>query len=184
MARLTGLFHPLLGQTIVCFARVTLIQDIEQSQDKSPLLDILLITLNEEAVFELLVEQEAIRFEKLPTPESLFASFDLEPHEKLAIDPAATIPILPQSVTSVTEIWAGEASTQFLVAVQLWNERKQHIISICTEGDEIEIMDLDSIRQRLDEMLFSYGYLSQQLYSTQSPLSGSPLSAIVVPRSA
>jgi len=167
MEKLTGLFHDLLGQTIVSLARVALIQDGEQDDHGSPLMDTLLISLSNDITFELLVEQDSIRFEPLQTLEDLFVGFDLEPTEKLAIDASEKIAMLPQPVDSLTEIWAGEANAQFLVAVSFWNEYKQHILAVCTEGDEAEIMTLDGLRQRLDEMLFSYGRLSQQLYSSQ-----------------
>jgi hypothetical protein len=179
METLTGLFHDLLGQTIVSLARVTLIQNGEQDDRCAPLMDTLLISLSNDVTFELLVGQESIRFEQLQTLEDLFAGFDLEPTEKLAIATSEKIAMLPQQVDSLTEIWAGEANTQFLVAVSFWNEYQQHIISVCTEGDEAEIMTLDGFRQRLDEMLFSYGRLSQQLYSSQ-PQSH----PVIVPRSA
>jgi hypothetical protein len=167
MERLTGLFQDLLGQSIVSLERVILIQTDEPDASSSPLMDTLLISLGSNVIFELLVTQDSIRFERLQTPEDLFAGFDLDLAEKLAIATEEGFIMRPQRVDSLTEIWAGEADTQFLVAVSFWDKHKQHIISVCTEGDEAEIMTLDEVRQRLDEMLFSYGRLFQQLYSNQ-----------------
>jgi hypothetical protein len=129
------------------------------------ILALIVVSVENRPRFELLVEQNSIRFEALFNDEALFCSFDLEPGEKLAIAPTESTARLPKRVGSVTETWAGVADDEFLVAIDLWDERKQPILSICLEGDEAEIMNLEALRQRLDEMLFSYKHLSQQLYS-------------------
>jgi hypothetical protein len=167
MGKLKGQFQPLLGQAIASIARVAL--DTPDS-DPSPLMDTLLLTLEDGRNFELLVEQGQVQFEEIQ-PTHLFAGFELEPHERLSY---SALPIAPltQTIESITETWAGEEDAQFLVAVSLWDKNKAHIISVCTEGDEAEIMSLEALRQRMDEMVFSYGFLSHQLYSSARPAQG------------
>jgi len=64
---------------------------------------------------------------------------------------------LPCSVASITEIWASEEATRFLVGVILWNADKKPCVSIWTETDEIEVVDIEYLRQLIDQMSFSYG---------------------------
>ncbi|GAA6619774.1 hypothetical protein [Scytonema sp. NUACC26] len=171
MGKLKGQFQALLGQTIASVARVALAQD----NDTSPLMDTLLFTLTDSRNFELLVEQDTVKFEELSTTNGLFAGFELEPREKLAILPSEEIAGIPQKVASLTEIWAGKGETEFLVAVSFWNRDKQHIVSVCTEGDEAELMNLEELRQRIDDMIFSYGTLSHQLYTSAREDTRSPV---------
>ena len=69
---------------------------------------------------------------------------------------------------SLTEIWASKGETEFLVAISFWGQDKNHIISVCTEGDEAELMNLKELWQRIDEMIFTYGTLSHQLYTSEA----------------
>ena len=91
MGRLKGQFQALLGQTITSLARVALTQD----NKLSPLMDTLLFTCCNSRNFELLVEQDTVKFEELsPTNNLLFASFELEPSEQLqqfSIKPATKV---------------------------------------------------------------------------------------------
>jgi hypothetical protein len=162
MEKIKGQFQPLLGQAIASIARVAL--DTPDS-DPSPMMDTLLLTLKDGRNFELLVEQGHVQFEELQTA-NLFAGFELEPNEQLVGYPVHPVAPLPQTIESLTETWAGEENSQFLVAVSLWDKNNAHIISVCTEGDEAELMSLEALRQRMDEMVFSYGFLSHQLYSS------------------
>ncbi len=162
MGRLKGQFQALLGQTIASLGRVALVQD----NDVSPLMDTLLFTLADSRNFELLVEQDTVQFKELSTTNSLFAGFELEPKEQLVVCPVEEIAGIPQTIGSLTEIWAGKGEKEFLVAVGFWNQDKHHIISVCTEGDEAELMNLEELRQRIDDMIFSYGTLSHQLYTS------------------
>jgi hypothetical protein len=164
MGKVKGQFQPLLGQAIVSIARVALATE----SDPSPMMDTLLLTLKDGRNFELLVEQRQVQFEELET-NKLFAGFELEPDEELVSYPAYPIAPLPQTIERLTETWAGEENSQFLVAVSLWDKNNAHIISVCTEGDEAELMSLEALRQRMDEMMFSYGFLSHQLYSSARP---------------
>jgi hypothetical protein len=165
MGQLKGQFQVLLGQTIASLSRVAL----SQGDDVSPLLDTVLLTLGDRRKFELLVEQNTVKFEEILLPQNLFASFELEPDEQFVIDPSMDKMLeRPQTIASLTEIWAGEPEHEFLIAISFWNPEQHHILSICTEGDEAEIMNLAAIRQRLDDTMFSYGRLSQQFYSSKA----------------
>jgi len=73
---------------------------------------------------------------------------------------------LPQTVASLTEIWASDGESQFLVAISFWDRTRHHIISVCTEGDSAELMTQQELRQRTDDMVFSYGNLSHRLYTS------------------
>jgi hypothetical protein len=161
MGQVKGQFQPLLGQTIASIARVA----IDTKGNLSPMMDTLLLSLKDGRNFELLVEQGHVRFEKLEA-DALFIGFELEPDEQLRRDPTDPVLPLPQTVESLTETWAGEENSQFLVAISLWDKNNAHIISICTEGDEAELLSLEALRQRMDDMVFSYGFLSHQLYSS------------------
>ncbi len=161
MGRLKGQFQALLGQTITSLARVAL-----QDKDLSPLMDTLLFTLADSRNFELLVEQDTVKFEELSLTNNLFAAFELEPSEQLIACPCTEIAGIPQTIASLTEIWAGKEETEFLVAISFWDRDKHNIISVCTEGDEAELMNLEELRQRIDDMIFSYGTLSHQLYTS------------------
>ena len=162
MGRLKGQFQVLLGQTIASLARVALAQD----NDTSLLMDTLLFTLADSRNFELLVDQNTVQFEELSATNGLFVGFELEPSEQLVVCPSEEIAVMQQTVASLTEIWAGKGETEFLVAVSFWDRDKHHIISVCTEGDEAELMKLEELRQRIDDMIFSYGTLSHQLYTS------------------
>ncbi|RUT06600.1 hypothetical protein DSM106972_028570 [Dulcicalothrix desertica PCC 7102] len=61
MARLKGQFQAMLGQTLTSLARVALAQD----NKLSPLIDTLLFTCSNSRKFELLVEQDTVKFEEL-----------------------------------------------------------------------------------------------------------------------
>lgn len=154
MSRLKGQFQALLGHTVTSLARVALVQ---QGNNLSPLMDTLLFTCSNSRKFELLVEQDTVKFEKLSPTNDLFASFELEPDEQLIACPSGEIARIPQTIMSLTEIWAGKGETEFLVAINFWGQGKNHIISVCTEGNEAELMNLSQLRQRIDEMIFSYG---------------------------
>ena len=79
MGRLKGQFQALLGQTVTSLARVAL---VAQDNKLSPLMDTLLFTCNSRN-FELLVEQDTVKFEDISsTNDLLFASFELEPSEQ------------------------------------------------------------------------------------------------------
>jgi hypothetical protein len=165
MGKIKGQFQPLLGQSVLgsaiaSLARVAL---TNPGSPPAPMMDTLLFTLEDGRNFELLIGQSNVQFEEIQTA-NLFAGFELEPDDQLVIYPIHSIAILPQTVESLTEIWAGEDNSQFLVAVSLWGKNHKHIISVCTEGDEAELMSLEALRQRMDEMVFSYGFLSHQLY--------------------
>jgi hypothetical protein len=162
MGKVKGQFQPLLGQSIASIARVAL----HTEDDPSPMMDTLLLTLKDGRNFELLVEQGHVQFEELEA-DQLFTGFELEPDEQLVRYPAYPVAPLPQTIESLTETWAGEETSQFLVAVSLWDKDNAHILSVCTEGDEAELMSLEALRQRMDEMVFSYGFLSHQLYSAR-----------------
>ena len=172
MGRLKGQFQALLGQAIASLARVALAQD----NAPSPLMDTLLFTLADSRSFELLVEQDTVKFKELSAISGLFAGFELEPNEQFVICPLEEIIVRPQTATSLTETWAGKGETEFLVAVSFWDRDKHHIISICTEGDEAELMNLEELRQRIDDMIFSYGTLSHQLYTSAREDTGSAVS--------
>ncbi len=174
MGRLKGQFQALLGQTIASLARVALVQD----NDASPLMDTLLFTLTDSRNFELLVEQDTVQFQELSATNGLFAGFELEPREQLVVSPSEKIAGISQTVGSLTEIWAGSGETEFLVAVSFWDQNKHHIISVCTEGDEAELMNLEELRQRIDDMIFSYGTLSHQLYTGATGDAGSVVSLV------
>lgn len=162
MGKLKGQFQSLLGKTLASLGRVALVQDGEPS----PLMDTLLFTLTDSRNFELLVEQDTVQFQELSAIDGLFASFELEPDEQLVVYSLEKFARVPQMVASLTEIWAGEGETEFLVAVNFWDEDKHPIISVCTEGDEAELMSLEEFWQRVDEMIFSYGTLSHYLYTS------------------
>ncbi|MBR8839111.1 MAG: hypothetical protein DSM106950_35210 [Stigonema ocellatum SAG 48.90 = DSM 106950] len=163
MGRLDGQFEALLGQTIASVDRVALAQDDQSSL----LMDTLLFSLTDTRRFELLVLQDTVRFEELPVTNGLFADFELEPGEQLMVCPTEEFDLkLPQTVASLTEIWASDGDTKFLVAISFWDHTRHHIISVCTEGDSAELMSLEELRQRTDEMVFSYGTLSYQLYTS------------------
>jgi hypothetical protein len=162
MGRLKGQFRELLGQTVTSLARVSLLQDNELS----PLMDTLLFTCCNGRRFELLVEQDKVKLEELSPTNDLFASFELEPSEQLTVYPCRSLTRIPQTIVSLTEIWAGSGETEFLVAISFWDSDKNHIISVCTEGDEAELMlNIGELWQRVDDMIFSYGTLSHQLYT-------------------
>ncbi|MEH1854653.1 MAG: hypothetical protein V7L11_23950 [Nostoc sp.] len=162
IGKLRGQFQALLGQTIASLGRVALVQDNEPS----PLVDTLLFTLTDRRNFELLVEQDTVQFQELSNINGLFASFELEPGEQLVVYTLEEIVGIRQTVASLTEIWAGEGETEFLVAVSFWDQDKHPIISVCTEGDEAELMSLEKLWQRVDDMIFSYGTLSHYLYTS------------------
>jgi hypothetical protein len=164
MDRLKGQFQALLGQTITSLARVALAQD----NKLSPLIDTLLFTCSNSRKFELLVEQDTVKFEELSSTKDLFASFELEPGEQLIACSSEEIARIPQTIISLTEIWAGKGETEFLVAISFWGQDKNHIISVCTEGDSSELMNLKELWQRIDEMIFSYGTLSHKLYTSEA----------------
>lgn len=167
MGRLKGQFQELLGQTVTSLARVALAQDNELS----PLMDTLLFTCSNGRRFELLVEQDTVKLEELFLTNELFASFELEPSEQLTAYPCTEVSRIPQTIVSLTEIWAGSGETEFLVAISFWDSDKNHIISICTEGDEAELMmNVEELWQRVDDMIFSYGTLSHQLYTSAKDL--------------
>ncbi|BDA67601.1 hypothetical protein CAL7716_017670 [Calothrix sp. PCC 7716] len=164
MGRLKGQFQALLGQTVTSLARVAL----AQNNKLSPLMDTLLFTCSNSRKFELLVKQDTVKFEELSLTNDLFASFELEPGELLITCPSKEIAIITQTIVSLIEIWAGKGETEFLVAISFWGQDKNHIISVCTEGDEAELVNLKELWQRIDEMIFSYGTLSHQLYTSQA----------------
>jgi hypothetical protein len=162
LGRLEGQFQVLLGQTITSIGRVALVQN----DLPSLLMDTLLFNLTDTRRFELLVRQDTVRFEELPLTNGLFADFELEPGEQLKVYPTEKFDVkLPQTVASLTEIWASDGETKFLVAVTLWERTRHHIISVCTEGDSAELMTLEELRQRTEDMVFSYGNLSYRLYA-------------------
>lgn len=162
MGRLDGQFQVLLGQTITSIDRVALVQN----DLPSLLMDTLLFCLTDTRRFELLVQQDTVRFEELPVTNGLFADFELEPGEQLIVYPTEEFDVkLPQTVASLTEIWASDGETKFLVAISFWDHTRHHIISVCTEGDSAELMTQQELRQRIDDMVFSYGNLSYRLYT-------------------
>ena len=174
MGRLKGQVQALLGQTLASLARVALAQD----NVPSPLMDTLLFNLADSRSFELLVEQDTVNFKELSATSSLFAGFELEPSEQLLSFPLKEIALRPQTVASLTEIWAGKGESEFLVAVSFWDRDQHHIISVCTEGDEAELMNLEELRQRIDDMIFSYGTLFHQLYTSAREDTGSAVSLV------
>ena len=93
--------------------------------------------------------------------------------------PCTEIDKIPQTIASLTEIWAGKGETEFLVAISFWDGDKNHIISVCTEGDEAElIMNLEELWQRVDDMIFSYGTLSHQLYTSAKEIPDTAVSLV------
>jgi len=179
LGRLDRQFHVLLGQTITSIDRVALAQD----DKRSLLMDTLLFSLTDTRRFELLVQQDTVRFEELPVTDGLFADFELESGEQLMVCPTEELDVkLPQTVASLTEIWAsnGEKS-QFLVAISFWDRTRHHIISVCTEGDSAELMTQEELRQRTDDMVFSYGNLSYRLYTSSFEIKEAWLSYIFNP---
>jgi hypothetical protein len=162
MGKVKGQFQPLIGQAIASIARVAL----DTEGDLSPMMDTLLLTSRDGRNFEVLVEQGHVQLEELEG-DNLLAGFELESGEQLVRYPTDPVTPLPQTIESLTETWAGEENSQFLVAVSLWDKDNAHILSVCTEGDEAELMSLEALRQRMDEMVFSYGFLSHQLYSAR-----------------
>lgn len=167
MGRIEGQFQVLLGQTIASIARVALVQN----DTRSLLMDTLLFNLADSRRFELLVRQDTVRFEELPVIDGLFADFELEPDEQLIVCSSEEFYVkLPQTVASLTEIWASDGETKFLVAISLWDRIRHHIISVCTEGDCAELMTLEKLRQRTDDMMFSYGNLSYRLYTSSKEI--------------
>jgi|GEM_PF-2416950 hypothetical protein len=175
MGRLKGQFQELLGQTVTSFARIALVQDNELS----PLMDTLLLICSNGRKFELLVEQDTVKLEDLSVTNDLFASFELELGEQLTVSPCRSVYRVPQTIVSLTEIWAGSGETEFLVAISFWDKEKNHIISVCTEGDEAElIINLEELWQRVDDMIFSYGTLSHQLYTSTKEISDTTVSLL------
>jgi hypothetical protein len=175
MGRLKGQFQALLGQTVTSLARVALFKDDNLSQ----MMDTLLFTCSNNKRFELLVEQDTVKFEELSPTNDLFISFELEPNEQLLACPCTEITKIPQTIASLTEIWAGEGETEFLVAISFSDENKNHIISVCTEGDEAELMiNLEELWQRIDDMIFSYGTLSHQLYTSSKGIKDTAITLV------
>ncbi len=174
MGRLKGQFQALLGQTVTSLSRVALAED----NKLSPLMDTLLFSLADSRKFELLVEEDTVKFEEISLTNDLFASFELEPSEQLIACPPEEIATIPQTIASLTEIWAGKEEKEFLVAISFWKQDKNHIISVCTEGDEAELMNLEELWQRIDDMIFSYGTLSHQLYTITRDIKDTVISLV------
>lgn len=171
MGRLDGKFQALLGRTITSLNRVALAQDDEPSLLMDTLLFSLMFSLTDTRRFELLVQQDTVRFEEIAGTNGLFADFELESGEQLIVCPTEEFDVkLPQTVASLTEIWANNGETKFLVAISFWDHTRHHIISVCTEGDEAELMSLEELRQRTDDMVFSYGNLSYRLYTSSKEI--------------
>lgn len=164
MSRLKGQFQTLLGQTVTSLDRVAL----AQGNKLSPLMDTLLFTCSNSRKFELLVKQDTVKLEELSVTNDLFASFEIEPGEELIACSSKQIATIPQIIVSLTEIWASKGETEFLVAISFWGHDKNHIISVCTEGDEAELMNLKELWQRINKMIFTYGTLSHQLYTSKA----------------
>ncbi|BAY81541.1 hypothetical protein NIES267_10180 [Calothrix parasitica NIES-267] len=153
--------NALLGKTVVLVSRIA----IEENEDCDVLTDTLVFTLADGSKFELLTQQAKTVFKEISSDNNLFVDFELEPNEILKTYPIEPETFnLPFTVDSATDIWASEEDTKFLVAIILWDIDKRTVLPICTETDEIELMTIDKLRQRIDRMVFAYGCVEQKWY--------------------
>ncbi|RUS95902.1 hypothetical protein DSM106972_089150 [Dulcicalothrix desertica PCC 7102] len=91
--------------------------------------------------------------------------YEIEPEDKLifkAIDIQKLS--LPVEFKRITEFWAGVEDKEFLIGFVLHGNSQEALLAICTETDEIEIIDYDAFRQRVESFPFYYRKLSTYWY--------------------
>ncbi len=164
------LFKNLIGQTVTAVSRLAL----KSSTNTQTLMDTLVLTLSDGRYFEFIGGQANFRLAEILDESKFIADFELEPGETLKLSHLKAKNLNKSFVIAgVTEVWAGEGETRFLVAVIFSDENRKPLLSICTETDELEIMSVKALRSRIEEMPFYYGSV-QHLWYAEHPQNQSP----------
>lgn len=145
--------HNFINQTVTSVLRVA----IEMDGSSEILVESLVLTLSDGREFEVLVDQASVFVRQITPDEGLFASFELEEGESLRRTELDFQVDVPFTIASVTEIWSGQEMSSFLTAIVLWDSNRNALLSLCTETDELEVLTIDELWLRINEMPFHYG---------------------------
>jgi hypothetical protein len=72
---------------------------------------------------------------------------------------------LPFKVEGITEFWAGQEGKEFLVGATLHNQKKEVLLSLCTETDEIEVLSHSKLYERVMDAPFYFGIVQIHWYN-------------------
>lgn len=165
-----GLFSELIGERITALYRVAVTNKRFES-DSIELSDTLVFGLESNRLLEFMVEQASSYLVSLSNKSQLIPSFELDENEVcqlVALNNQDSILRFPIVVTSVTEWWVGGTQdSEFLVGVVLWGPRQTPLMSMCTEGDDIEQMTYSEMKTLLERMTLDYPKLEEFSYSSR-----------------
>jgi hypothetical protein len=156
--------YDLLGKSLFGLSRVALVRD-----DTSLELDHTLVFEVEQAARYGLYKKPDVlmSLHEVSALKHLRAGFPLEANEKTSLT-GVSFPSdmvrLPSVMDSVTEVWAREGKYRFLVGPTIWDEKRNPIVSVCTDTDEIEIVSFDQLKERLADMPFYLGVVEYRWY--------------------
>lgn len=133
-----------------------------------PFMDTLYFKTHSNNLIQLLrANQDGLHIQISPSKQEpiIDLNYEIEPKEKLISKEIEIQNLrLPIEVKSITELWAGSEGKDFLVGFILHGNSREALLSVCTETDEIELMNYNDFRQRIETFPFYYGTLSTYWY--------------------
>lgn len=163
MARL---FSVLIGKKVTALRRIAVLNsgDTEQRIDIS---GALIFRLEPTVLFELIVGQASAQLVPIADEHQILAGFELDQDEfcqQVELEPEAVFHSPPFVVDGVTEWWAGPSDSQFLIGAVLWDANRNPLVSIYTEGDDIDLIAFGKLEALLARMYADYKNINELQY--------------------
>jgi hypothetical protein len=139
--------------------------ELISSSYQTILTDTLVFALKDDQQLQITVKQGQTLFHILEKEENPIVDFPLDEGESTRTSKVQNIQVkLPATIQSVTGVWAGKSSVQFLVGIILWTPEKQPFLCLCLETDEIEVLTHQELKDRIDHMVSDYGEITMEQF--------------------
>lgn len=129
------------------------------------LMDTLVFNLQDDKIIQFMKTQEELYIYNLSSKDKPVIDFEVD-SEDIVIQEQTDLklPNSPFKIKSITEFWAGRDENNFLVGFILHGDAQISLLSICTETDEIELMDHDAFYERIRSLAFYYSTVITHWY--------------------
>lgn len=160
------LFKMLISKKTIALHRVAVINSSKNRQ-RIECTGALIFRFEPNMLFELIVGQASAQMISVSDERQILSDFELDEDEVcqlVDLEPEAVIYDPPFVVDSVTEWWAGPNDSKFLVGAVLWGAKRIPLVSIYTEGDDIELITFDKLKALITRISTDYKDIEELQY--------------------
>jgi len=160
------LFHDLIGEKITNIYRVR-VSDTGENGEDTELSDILVFSAESGLLLEFIVGQASSETLLLTHKNEIRVDFELDEDEVCQLyesDREKDSCELPFVVWGITEVWAGADRDRFLTGVIFWNETRKPLLSLYTEGDDMDILSFGEMERCVTRINGDYSSVKEFCY--------------------